>query len=408
MATRYQIKRVLCVSTEEVHSEGIYDALRQTGRIAALSHVPCRNGSDDRKDIDRLLWEIREKAIDAVITYDFVIFAALACAVAGIPYLAWIWDAPDLGLYHEAAKLPTSFLFDFDRIQAEESRSRGCPHVCHHPLGADTAHMEKLVLTSGDEGRFTCDISFIGALYCGAEFRLPSGFSEECRKETETVLADMIGRWDGEDRMSERLSDRTIRQIAGELADQGRILTNIPLPILRKNLEMRFLARPAALRERKEMLERLAGYDLQFYTTKEDLAETIPGVRSLPPLDYLDETPKAYTFSRINLNLTLHSIRSGVPLRVFDILGAGGFLLSSYQPELEEYFTVGKELDVFHTFDEMEDKVAYYLTHEKERQQIAAAGYLRVRETYSREKLLEQMITQVEQEERWEGEIRFV
>ena len=171
---------------------------------------------------------------------------------------------------------------------------------------------------------------------------------------------------------------------------------------------MKLLSRRAAYQERTEMLKRLAGYDLQFYTVAEDMAVRIPGAENREPLHYTRETPKAYAMARINLNLTLHSIRSGVPLRVFDILGAGGFLLSNYQPELEELFGIGEELDVFHSFEELDDKVDYYLHHEEERSRIAINGYLKVREKYSYEKQIAKMLSIVEKEDRWEGEIRIL
>ena len=44
--------------------------------------------------------------------------------------------------------------------------------------------------------------------------------------------------------------------------------------------------------------------------------------------------PYVFRNSRINLNITLRSIKSGIPLRCMDIYGAGGFLLSNYQTDL--------------------------------------------------------------------------
>ena len=112
-------------------------------------------------------------------------------------------------------------------------------------------------------------------------------------------------------------------------------------------------------------------------------------------------TSKPNTFctrSRINLNITLPSIRSGVPLRVFEIMAAGGFVLTNYQPELDNLFVIGEELEVFHSFEEMEDKAAYYLSHEKERLQITLRGYQRVREQYSYEKQTARILSIVSEE----------
>ena len=42
--------------------------------------------------------------------------------------------------------------------------------------------------------------------------------------------------------------------------------------------------------------------------------------------------------SKINLNPTAKGIRSGIPLRIFDILSCSGFLLTNYQSELSDHF----------------------------------------------------------------------
>ena len=67
-------------------------------------------------------------------------------------------------------------------------------------------------------------------------------------------------------------------------------------------------------------------------------------------------------------------------------MAVGGFCLTNYQPELEEYFEIGKDLEVYHNLEELEEKVEYYLSHEEERLRIAINGYKKVREKHSYEK----------------------
>ena len=93
--------------------------------------------------------------------------------------------------------------------------------------------------------------------------------------------------------------------------------------------------------------------------------------------------PKVFYLSRINLNITSRSIESGIPLRIWDILAVGGFCLTNYQPELEDYFEIGKDLEVYHDLKELEEKIAYYLEHEDERLRIAVNGYKKVRDGHN-------------------------
>ena len=106
----------------------------------------------------------------------------------------------------------------------------------------------------------------------------------------------------------------------------------------------------------------------------------------------MTEMPRVFRDSRINLNISLRSIRSGIPLRALDIMGAGGFLMSNYQPELAEYFEDGKELAMYGSAQELIDKTAYYLSHEEERRQIAKAGFGKVQELFSYEVRVTQML----------------
>ena len=109
-------------------------------------------------------------------------------------------------------------------------------------------------------------------------------------------------------------------------------------------------------------------------------------------VDYVSQMPVVFHNSKINLNMSLRSIQSGIPLRALDIMGAGGFLLSNYQPELAEYFEDAKELALYASPRELLDKAAYYLSHEEERRQIAAAGLRKVRELFSYEVRVKRML----------------
>lgn len=60
--------------------------------------------------------------------------------------------------------------------------------------------------------------------------------------------------------------------------------------------------------------------------------------------------------SKINLNFTIPNIKSGIPLRVWDVLGAGGFLLTNYQAEIPYYFKEGEDLVCFDGIDDLCEK----------------------------------------------------
>ena len=103
------------------------------------------------------------------------------------------------------------------------------------------------------------------------------------------------------------------------------------------------------------------------------------------PVDYYNEMPFVFNNSRINLNISLRSIQTGIPLRAMDIMGAGGFLMSNWQADFFDFFIPGEDLMLFESHDDLISKCHYYLTHEKEREQIAANGYGKVKENHTYE-----------------------
>lgn len=130
-------------------------------------------------------------------------------------------------------------------------------------------------------------------------------------------------------------------------------------------------------------------FDMDIYTAS-DLSE-IPRIHNRGIADSVTMMPKIFQCSRINLNMTNRPISSGIPQRVYDIMGAGGFLLSNYQPELAEYFEIGKELVVYDSQRDLLEKIAYYLAHEEERREIAANGRKAIEERHQYAMRLEMM-----------------
>ena len=90
--------------------------------------------------------------------------------------------------------------------------------------------------------------------------------------------------------------------------------------------------------------------------------------------------------------MTNRPFKSGIPLRVFDIMGSGGFLISNYQPELAELFVPGEDIVLYDSIPDLLIKIEYYLEHKDERIQIAKNGYEKVKKYHSYDVRLEEML----------------
>ncbi|OPJ54645.1 CgeB family protein [Clostridium oryzae] len=104
-----------------------------------------------------------------------------------------------------------------------------------------------------------------------------------------------------------------------------------------------------------------------------------------------DDMIDVFNSSKINLNLA-NSSSSDAPQQIkgrnFEVPACGGFLLTSDVEELNRYYRIGKEVVVYSSFDDMVEKIRYYLKNNIEREKIAEAGYIRTIQEHTYEKRL--------------------
>jgi spore maturation protein CgeB len=58
-------------------------------------------------------------------------------------------------------------------------------------------------------------------------------------------------------------------------------------------------------------------------------------------------------------------------------------LLTNYTPGLEKLFDIGKEIVVYTSIEDLDNKVKYYLENENERNMIAESGHQRVKRDHT-------------------------
>jgi|GEM_PF-5835565 len=117
-----------------------------------------------------------------------------------------------------------------------------------------------------------------------------------------------------------------------------------------------------------------------------------PLIRYHGPASNRVDCPEIYSRSRINLNITSEQLITSIPVRVFDVLACGGFLLSDFRPDMADLFEMGKELAVVKEDSRMADAVRYYLDSPAERDRFRAAGRVKVLDRYTFNEVLPGMI----------------
>lgn len=381
------IKRVAVAYLRELRNEELLWSLLQAGYDAQICETDISIYSIDKNDALAFADYIEQNTIDAFLTYDFCPALSDGCMIKGIPYIAWVYDCPLATLYENAISNDCNYIFSFDRIQVEKTKLLGAKHVSYQPLGTNMLRNSGTVITKEDEKRFSCDVSFVGNLLSDDVYQKAESIaSDSVRQEYNKILDDAYGIWDGNDHIHNRISDKCLVELERIFGFESSGIKMTSDEFFTSNLLTYHLARM----ERIDMLQRLASYKINFFTGNNDV--NIPGVITKSSINHIDELPKVYYLSKINLNITMHTILSGIPLRIFEIMGVGGFVLSNYQPEIEELFKIDKEIVVYHSLDEMEDKVKYYLKHEKQRLQICINGYNAVKNRFDNAKTIRRMI----------------
>ncbi len=110
--------------------------------------------------------------------------------------------------------------------------------------------------------------------------------------------------------------------------------------------------------------------------------EIMPGIDLSPQLKPFyqgratgEKMFKIYSVTKIALNLQPDMIAGG-NLRTFEIPACGAFqLIDKLNPK---YFTDGEDIVVYSSLKDLKQKIRYYLSHKKEREEIALKGYKRV------------------------------
>lgn len=152
--------------------------------------------------------------------------------------------------------------------------------------------------------------------------------------------------------------------------------------ISERELFVSFIQKKTTVLERSKLLSEISQkYNLTLFAP--NTSKELPNVIFKGYADYYKQMPRIFNSSKINLNITLRSIITAIPLRCMDIMGAGGFLLSNYQPELAEFFENGTDMVMYDSHEDALNKIEYYLSHEKERIEIALNGKQKIEENYT-------------------------
>ena len=377
--------RLLLYSWNANNEQILADNLIKFGFEIVWFNRECKHFTRDMELAAEMIPYIHREGVEAVISFNYFPIISMICDTCKIPYYAWVYDCPHFTLYAKQITLPCNHIGVFDREMVRALQEKGVQTVYHVPLSVDAERFMQAIQAVPE---YTCDISFVGSLYTDEH----NYYDRLLGEKDKSVLDDFIGRQCfcyHRDVLGEALNagELDMGLIQAKMEEQGLMLGEDYFADAKELLKAVVLEKKVTVEERRTLLTQIAetfGSDYRFALYTASQLDEHPLLKKYYKgvVDYHKQMPLVFAHSKINLNITLRSIRSGIPLRVLDIMACGGFVITNSQPEITEFFEDGAEIVTFKSAGECLDKISYYLAHDEERMAIAAAGQRRVQERF--------------------------
>lgn len=369
--------------------EDFCESLQKLGHIYTKFACPVQDYEEDSAFIENCINELRKKSYDCIFSFDYFPVISETAKREKILYISWVYDCPHYTLYSKKVYYKYNRIFFFDKMQYLEFKQNGLENGFYLPLAVNTGRLETYLGDNINSVDYEHEISFVGSLYNNNLYAQLNKLPRYVKGYLEGIIAAQ-SRIYGYNFVHEMLTPELIQIFRQLVSFDDSSAIEIPDSKIYADI---INTRITEL-DRIGILNMLAEqWKVDLYTNSK--TDELTGVNILGTVDYRNEMPQVFRKSKINLNMTLRSITSGIPLRALDICGSGGFLISNYQPEFEEYFNVGKEIVLYESQEDLKDKVQYYLTHDEERVDIAAAGYRKVKECFSYENMVEILLDSI-------------
>ncbi len=342
---------------------------------------------------------IRKERPEAIFSYNYIPLLSMIAGIHRIPYISWIYDCPHYTVLSETLRSEWNYIFCFDQAFAEDLVRKGAEHVYHFPLGVDVEDMEGRILEADKKpvSDYGCDIAFIGSLYNGQDNRIRHhSFSDFTGGFLNGIIESQLRIYGGS--FVEQVLNKDILQ---EIVETCGLSLSEDYRSAPEELAAGMVYKEITARERERILAVIAqNHQICVYTGSQipEALKALPGLIDKGFADTKLQMPAIFHHSRINLNITLKSIRTGIPQRVLDIMACGGFCLTNYQPEIAAYFEDGEELVMYSSISDLCTKIDYYLEHEEERATIAGRGKEKIKQLFDLPIRLKLMLEIVEGE----------
>lgn len=319
--------------------------------------------------------ELTLHSYDFVFSINFYPIISEVCNIHHIRYISWIVDSPVLELFSKSISNQWNRIFLFDSALLSDFGKYNPDYIFYLPLACDVEDKQSYIqhAYASDIVKFTHQISFIGSLYSEKNPYSNLQHNSEYMKGYLDSLMDLQQKIYGSYLIDEMITPNIV-QYFKENIENMYIFPEKSYADYNALISQYYIGNNITVLERIHLLKVLSSiYNVDLYTYSD--TKNLPSIHVHHGADAITEMPLIFHHSQINLNLTARPIRNGVPLRIWDVLGCEGFLLTNYQNDLLQHFIPGEHLDIYTSEEELREKTAYYLAHPAITEEIAHNGY---------------------------------
>lgn len=350
------------------------DAFKRLG----ITVIEDLDGADNNRGVTEKTARLGKMIADNlpmfVFSINFFPFVAKLCDRLKIKYVAESVDCPVFEIFNKAIMSEQNKIFLFDRKQYEAVKDANLNGVFYLPLGSPVERVSTLL---GETSDYKFDISFVGSLYNEKDPFLQLDLDYDSNNKFEKIIEKQIKECAyGLGVVEQEIRVEDVERIKAA-SDSFYSIPDGVIDMDRYVAINDYISPHSAYLERVMLLNKIAdayGDKIHLFT-QSDTSKLKSGVVIHGGVNSINEMPFVFRQSKINLNITMRSIQSGIPQRIWDIMACGGFVLTNDQPEIHEYFEVGKHLEVYRSQKELIEKIDYYLKNEDERRWIAENGF---------------------------------
>ena len=376
------MQKLLFFQWHSFMNQGIENALKELEIEYEVALYQLQDWEEDDKFLEWFEGILASGTYGKVFSVNFVPLVSLVCEEKGIEYVSWIYDSPVHIRDLESMKRSCNRIWHFDRGQVETYQKMGI-QIAYMPLAVDSRVFGKNDIWNYKRN-YTSDVSFVGKLY-QTDYNYFTGVLPEYQKGYLEGIVKAQSKVYGGYLIDELITEKLLHELNQRYAQAS----NGSFTMGARELEF-LLASEVTSRERRVILELLGKFfAVDWYSGD---TEEIAQVRKMGYADYYTQMPEIFVGSKVNLNISLKTIRTGIPLRVLDVMGCGGFVISNFQPEIAEYFQIGEEIEIYENMEDLVCKTQFYLENETVREAIAYNGFEKIQKYFSFKERLKEML----------------